>query len=35
MLSKKMQQKLNEQIRNEFHAAYLYLSMAAWFEASR
>jgi ferritin len=34
MLSKKMQQKLNEQIRNEFHAAYLYLSMAAWFEAS-
>lgn len=32
MLSKKMQQKLNEQVRNEFHAAYLYLSMAAWFD---
>ena len=32
MLSKKMQDRMNEQIRNEFHSAYVYLSMAAWFE---
>lgn len=32
MLSSKMQEKLNEQIKNEFHSAYVYLSMAAYFE---
>lgn len=32
MLSTKMQEKFNEQIRNEFHSAYIYLSMAAYFE---
>lgn len=31
-LKKEVQDKLNEQIVNEFHAGYLYLSMAAWFE---
>jgi ferritin len=32
MLNKEMEKALNEQIRNEFASAYLYLSMAAWFE---
>lgn len=32
MLSKKMEDALNEQINAEFESAYLYLSMATWFE---
>ncbi len=32
-LSKKMQDALNEQIREELASAYIYLSMAAYFEA--
>jgi len=31
MISKKMEQKLNEQIQKEFFSAYLYLSMEAYF----
>lgn len=34
MLSKAMQEAINEQIMNELYSAYLYLSMAAYFEAS-
>jgi len=30
MFSKKMQDALNEQIKNEFYSAYLYLAMAAY-----
>ncbi len=33
MLSKTMQEALNEQIKNEFYSAYLYLSMSAYFES--
>ncbi|MBC7287375.1 MAG: ferritin [Armatimonadetes bacterium] len=33
MLSEKMQDRLNEQIKWEFYSCYLYLSMAAQFEA--
>jgi len=33
MLSKVMQDAINEQIKNELYSAYLYLSMAAYFEA--
>ena len=33
MLSKAMQDAINEQIKNEFYSAYMYLSMAAYFEA--
>lgn len=33
MISKKMEQALNEQINAEFYSSYLYLSMAAWFES--
>ncbi|PJF41352.1 MAG: ferritin, partial [Phototrophicales bacterium] len=33
MLSEKMQDALNRQINAEFYASYLYLSMAAYFEA--
>ena len=33
-ISKKMQDILNEQIKHEFDSAYLYLSMAAYFEAN-
>jgi len=33
MLSKKMQDAINEQIKNEIYSAYLYLSMSAYFEA--
>jgi ferritin len=33
MLSEKMQTALNAQINAEFHASYLYLSMAAYFES--
>lgn len=33
MLSNTLQQALNDQIRKEFHSSYLYLSMAAYFEA--
>ena len=32
MLSKAMQKAINEQIRDELYSAYLYLSMAAYFE---
>lgn len=31
-MDKKLQNALNEQIKNELYSAYLYLSMAAWFE---
>lgn len=31
MINEKMQQAMNEQIKNEFFSAYLYLSMAAYF----
>lgn len=31
-ISEKMNKALNEQIQAEFQSAYLYLSMAAWFE---
>lgn len=34
MLSKSMQDALNEQIKNEMFSAYLYLSMAAHFEST-
>lgn len=34
MLSKKMQDAINEQIKNEIYSAYLYLSMSAYFEAN-
>jgi ferritin len=33
MISKKMQDAINEQIKNEIYSAYLYLSMSAHFEA--
>jgi ferritin len=33
MISKAMQDAINEQIKNEFYSAYLYLSMSAFFEA--
>ena len=33
MLSEKMAQALNEQIKWEFYSAYLYLSMASYFES--
>ena len=32
MISEKMQQAINEQINAELHSAYLYLSMAAYFQ---
>jgi len=32
MLSKKMEEALNQQLNAELYSAYLYLSMAAWFE---
>lgn len=32
MLSKAIQDAINEQIKNEFYSAYMYLSMAAYFE---
>lgn len=32
MLSKKMLDALNDQMKNEFHSAYIYLAMAAYFE---
>lgn len=31
MISQKMQDAMNEQIKNEFYSAYLYLAMAAYF----
>lgn len=34
MISQKMQDAINEQIKNEFYSAYLYLSMSAHFEAN-
>jgi len=34
MLSKAMQDAINEQVRDELYSAYLYLSMAAYFEAN-
>ncbi len=33
MLSQSMQDALNEQMKNEFYSAYLYLAMAAYFES--
>ena len=33
MISKKMQEALNEQVNAEFYSAYLYLSMVAYFES--
>ncbi|MFZ5809214.1 MAG: ferritin [Chloroflexota bacterium] len=33
MISKSMQDAINEQIKNELYSAYLYLSMSAFFEA--
>ncbi len=33
MLSDKLQDALNEQMKNEFYSAYLYLAMAAWCDA--
>lgn len=33
MISKKMQKAINDQINAELFSAYLYLSMAAWFES--
>ena len=32
MLSKKVLEAIDEQIKNEFYSAYLYLSMESWFE---
>lgn len=34
MLSKAVQDAINEQINSEFYSAYLYLSMASYFEAA-
>jgi ferritin len=34
MLSKAMQDAINEQVRDELYSAYLYLSMAAYFEVT-
>jgi len=34
MISKNMQDAINEQIKNEVYSAYLYLSMCAYFESS-
>jgi len=34
MISKTMQEAINKQIKNEFYSAYLYLGMAAYFEAN-
>jgi ferritin len=33
MISKTMQDAINEQIKNEYYSAYLYLSMSAYFES--
>lgn len=33
MLSKKLEQQLNDQLQFEFESAYLYLSMSTWFDA--
>jgi len=33
MLSKKLQDALNEQMKNEFYSAYLYLAIAGYFES--
>jgi len=33
MISKAMQKAINEQINKELYSSYLYLSMAAWFDA--
>lgn len=33
MINEKMQQAMNEQIKNEFFSAYLYLSMASYFNS--
>jgi ferritin len=32
-MDKKLHNALNEQIKNELYSAYIYLSMAAWFES--
>ena len=33
MINKPVQDAINEQIKNELYSAYLYLSMAAYFES--
>lgn len=33
MIGKKLQNKINEQIKNELESAYLYAAMVAWFKA--
>jgi ferritin len=33
MLSQSLQDALNEQIKNEFYSAHIYLSMSSWFDA--
>ena len=33
MISRKMEQGLNDQIKHELSSAYIYMSMAAWFQA--
>ena len=32
MLSQALQDSLNEQIKNEFYSAHVYLAMSSWFE---
>ena len=32
MLSQSLQDSLNEQIKNEFYSAHVYLAMSSWFE---
>lgn len=32
MFSQSLQDALNEQIKNEFYSAYVYLAMSSWFE---
>jgi ferritin len=34
MIGKTVESALNEQVQKEFYSAYLYLAMAAWFEAN-
>ena len=34
LISKTMQDAINEQIKHEFYSAYLYLSMSAYFESN-
>jgi ferritin len=32
MLSQSLQEALNDQVKNEFYSAYVYLSMSSWFD---